>query len=149
MMRGSGQLRWLHGRLRAPAAAGSPSGTGRASAPGGTGDQRDVAPLWDALREHAAIVVTGHDHDMQRFKPIDGIAQYVSGAGGHGRYALRGDRRLAFGNDRDYGALRIELRPAARLAFVRRWRPTSRADASLVTAPQLTCRTEAVPSARR
>ena len=82
-------------------------------------DEPGVAPLWDALRGHATIVVAGHDHNMQRFRPVDGIAQYVSGAGGHGRYRLRDDRRLAFGNDRDYGALRIELSPGrARLVFV-------------------------------
>ncbi|MDQ3724182.1 MAG: hypothetical protein M3376_14220 [Actinomycetota bacterium] len=56
---------------------------------------------------------------MQRFVPVDAITQYVSGAGGHAPYALHRDRRLVFGNDRDFGALRIELSPgSARLAFV-------------------------------
>jgi hypothetical protein len=78
-----------------------------------------MAPLWGALSGRAVLVLNGHDHNMQRFKPINGITQYVSGAGGHSRYALRHDSRLAFGNDRDDGALRIELRPRrARLAFV-------------------------------
>lgn len=116
---GSEQLRWLRGRLRAPGSCRLAFWHRPRFSAGRHGDQRDVAPLWEALRGHAAIVVTGHDHDMQRFEPIDGIAHYVSGAGGHGHYALRADRRLAFGNDRDYGALRIELRPGrARLAFV-------------------------------
>jgi hypothetical protein len=50
----------------------------------------------------------------------EGITQLVSGAGGHGRYPIdRGERGLAFGNDEDYGALRLELRPGkARYAFV-------------------------------
>jgi len=115
----SGQLRWLRTRLRGP-------GTCRLAFlhrprfnAGRHGDAADLAPLWDALPRRAAIVVAGHDHNMQRFRPIDGIVQYVSGAGGHGRYALKHDPRLAFGNDDDYGALRIELRPGrARLAFV-------------------------------
>jgi hypothetical protein len=83
------------------------------------GDQEDMAPLWDALRGHAAIVLAGYAHDMQRFRPIDGITQFVSGAGGDELYALRRDARLAFGDDRTYGALRLRLRPgAAAYAFV-------------------------------
>jgi hypothetical protein len=84
------------------------------------GDARDVAPLWDALRGRAKLVINGHDHNMQRFDPIDGITQYVSGAGGHSLYRLADSPpRLAFGASQTYGALRIELRPGrARLAFV-------------------------------
>jgi hypothetical protein len=116
---GSAQVRWLRGQLRAP-------GTCRLAFlhrprydAGRHGDDAGLAPLWDALRGHASLVVSGHDHNMQRFAPIDGIAQYVSGAGGHRPYALRRPRRLAFGNDQDFGALRIELAPGrARLAFV-------------------------------
>ncbi|HEV2776995.1 MAG TPA: metallophosphoesterase [Solirubrobacteraceae bacterium] len=116
---GSAQVRWLREQLRAP-------GTCRLAfwhAPRWTAgrhtDDPSVAPLWDALRGHATIVVAGHDHNMQRFKPIDGLTQYVSGAGGRKRYALRRDGRLAFGNDHDFGALRIELSPGrARTAFV-------------------------------
>ena len=118
--RGSAQHRWLEGQLRAP-------GTcriafwhrARFSAGADHGDQEDMAPLWDELRGHAAIVVAGHDHDMQRFARIDGITGFVSGAGGHGHYALRSDPRLAFGDDRTYGALRLELSPGtAKHAFI-------------------------------
>jgi hypothetical protein len=118
---GSAQMRWLRRRLRRP-------GTCRIafwhrprySAGAAHGDQRDMALLWKALRGHAAIVVNGHEHDMQRFKPIDRIVEFVSGAGGHSHYDIdRGDRRVAFGNDRDWGALRLELtRETARYAFV-------------------------------
>jgi hypothetical protein len=115
----SAQVRWLRAQVRAP-------GTCRLAfwhAPrfnaGRHPDEPGVAPLWDALRGRATIVVSGHDHNMQRFEPVDAITQYVSGAGGHKRYALRPDRRLAFGNGRDFGVLRIELRPGrARTAFV-------------------------------
>ena len=79
----------------------------------------DMAPLWNDLRGHATIVLAGHEHDMQRFKPIDGITEFVSGAGGDGHYSLKRTGRLAFGNARDYGALRLALRPgAATYAFV-------------------------------
>jgi len=117
---GSAQLGWLRGELRR-------RGTCRLAfwhrprfSAGPHGDQPDVAPLWGALRGRAVLVVSGHDHDMQRLRPMDGITQLVSGAGGHGHYAVRtADRRVAFSNDRVYGALRIGLRAGgASLAFV-------------------------------
>ena len=38
---------------------------------------------------------------------------------GDGHYSLKRTSRLAFGNDRDYGALRLALRPgAATYAFI-------------------------------
>jgi hypothetical protein len=118
--RDSDQVRWLRARVRAP-------GTCRIafwhrprfSASVEHGDQDDVAPLWDALRGRAVIVLGGHDHDMQRLKPIDGITQFVSGAGGADRYAVRRDPRLAFAEDDAYGALRLDLRRGrATYAFV-------------------------------
>ena len=117
---GSAQHRWLQRQLRA-------AGTcriafwhrARFSADTHHGDQEQMAPLWNALRGHAAIVLTGHAHNMQRFRPIDGITQFVSGAGGDELYPLRRDARLAFGDDHTYGALRLRLRPgAAAYAFV-------------------------------
>ena len=119
--RGSPQERWLRARVRR-------RGTCRIafwhrprySASTKHGDQADMAPLWNDLRGRASIVLGGHDHDMQRLKPIDGIAEFVSGAGGNERYPLRSsDGRLAFGNDSAYGALRLDLRPGvARYAFI-------------------------------
>jgi Calcineurin-like phosphoesterase len=84
------------------------------------GDQEDVQPFWDVLKGRAAIVVNGHDHDMQRFARRDGISQFVSGAGGHGLYAVDDSRDdLAYANDNRYGALRLELsRGLARYRFV-------------------------------
>jgi predicted phosphodiesterase len=117
---GSPQLRWLERRVRRP-------GTCRIafwhrprySAGTNHGDQEDMEPVVDALRGRAAIVLAGHEHDMQRFKSIDGITHFVSGAGGRGLYKLRADSRLAFGDDRRFGALRLRLsRGIARFAFV-------------------------------
>jgi hypothetical protein len=118
---GSAQLRWLRARLRG-------AGTCRLafwhrprfSAGTVHGDQPDVAPFWRALRGHARIVLNGHDHDSQRLRPVDGITEFVAGAGGHGRYPLdRSYRLLAFGDSSHYAALRLRLRPGlARYAFV-------------------------------
>jgi len=83
-------------------------------------DEPVVEPFWDALSGHTEVVLSAHEHTMQRFEPIDGITQLVSGAGGHGLYDLDPeDPRLAFGDDENYGALRLELeRELARYAFV-------------------------------
>lgn len=118
---GSAQLRWLRGRLRRP-------GTCRIafwhrprfSAGTEHGDDPAVAPLWDALRGRARIVVAGHDHNLQRLRAKDGITQFVSGAGGARSYGVdREDPRLVFGADDRLGALRLELRPGeARHVFV-------------------------------
>jgi Calcineurin-like phosphoesterase len=115
----SDQLRWLRSRLSGSTTCRLAFWHRPRQSAGKHGDQDDVAPLWNALRGRAAIVVNGHDHDMQRFKPRDGIIQFVSGAGGHGLYEVHADRRLAFSNDRDYGALRLRLASgSARYSFV-------------------------------
>jgi len=109
---GSPQLRWLTEQL-------APETTCRIAfwhrprfSAGKHGDQPDMQPVWEALRGHAVAVVAGHDHDLQRLKPIDGIVQFVSGAGGRELYPVdREDERLAFGDDTHYGALRLDLRP--------------------------------------
>ena len=118
--RDGAQVQWLRRELRG-------GGTCRLAfwhrarySAGEHGDADETAPLWDELRGRAAIVVSGHDHDMQRLEPRDGITAFVSGAGGRSHYAIdRSDPRLAFANDTDWGALRLELEPGlARFAFV-------------------------------
>jgi hypothetical protein len=84
------------------------------------GDLRALQPIFEELRAHASIVLAGHDHDMQRMHPIDGITPFVDGAGGQDLYPVnRDDPRLAFFDDTHHGALRIKLRPGrAMLTFV-------------------------------
>jgi hypothetical protein len=117
----SPQLSWLRSRLRAPgtcriAAWHRP----RFSAGTAHGDQPDVAPLWNALRGHATIVLNGHEHNMQRHAPRSGLTELVSGAGGFSHYRLRRPYPgLVFGNDSTWGAVRLDLRPGlARFRFV-------------------------------
>ena len=83
-------------------------------------EERDVNPLWRALRGRAAILLSGHDHDLQRFRRVSGTVQLVIGAGGRERYDVdEGDRRLAFSDDSRDGALRMRLNPGvARLSIV-------------------------------
>lgn len=116
------QLRWLERKVAAPgncrlAFWHEP----RYSAGTEHGDESSVAPLWQALRNRAALVINAHEHHMERMKPRDGIVEVISGAGGHGdRYPVdEGDPRLAFADDDHDGALRIRLsRRQAKLAFV-------------------------------
>jgi hypothetical protein len=84
------------------------------------GDQTDVQPFWDALRHRAVLVLNGHEHDMQRLEPRQGITELVSGAGGHSLYPLNPFYPgLTFGDSTHYGALRMTLSPGlARYRFV-------------------------------
>lgn len=109
----SAQLRWLRRRLRDP-------GTCRLAfwhRPRFTagpvhGNDPDLAPLWNALRGRARLVLSGHEHNLQRFHRRDGLTQYISGAGGDvPNDQLRPDERLAFGRAGVPGGLRIILRP--------------------------------------
>lgn len=120
--RGSAQLRWLSARLRRTRGTCTLAFWHRPLRSAGRhGDQPDVAPLWQALRGHATLVLNGHDHDLQRLRPRDGITELVAGAGGKSRYRLDADPRVAFDDDRHDGALRLRLRPGgAELAFVAR-----------------------------
>jgi hypothetical protein len=84
------------------------------------GDLTSLQGLFGELKGHASIVLSGHDHDMQRLKPVNGITPLVDGAGGNELYPVnRSDPRLAFADDTHHGALRIRLTPdQAVLTFV-------------------------------
>jgi len=116
----SPQGRWLRSELRNPGTCRIAFWHRPRFSAGKHGDQEDVGPLWSALRGHAAIVLNGHDHDMQRMRPMGGITAFVSGAGGRSHYGVdRDDGRPAFSDDKTYGALRLVLRPgSAAFAFV-------------------------------
>jgi Calcineurin-like phosphoesterase len=84
------------------------------------GDLTSLQAIFGELQGHASIVLAGHDHDMERLHPINGITQYVDGAGGKELYPVNtSDPRLAFADDTHHGALRIRLTPTqAVLTFV-------------------------------
>ena len=117
---GSAQLRWLEREVSKARGTCTLAFWHRPlQSAGRHGDQGDVAPLWRALRGHARLVVNGHDHDLQRLRPRDGMTQFVAGAGGKSRYGIARDARVAFGDDTHDGALRMQLRPGrATLAFI-------------------------------
>jgi hypothetical protein len=71
------------------------------------------------------MVLNGHDHDYQRWVPLDGdgnaspsgIVEFVVGSGGHGLQKFTGtDKRMAFSDDANpgaFGALFLQLSPQA------------------------------------
>jgi hypothetical protein len=118
--KGSAQLRWLRRQVRKPGTCRLAFWHRPRYSAGSHGDQDDVQPFWNALRNHATLVLGGHDHNLQRLRPRGGITQLIAGAGGRGHYDLdRGDPRLAYADDIRYGALRLRLsRGRAGIAFV-------------------------------
>jgi hypothetical protein len=91
---------------------------------GSEGGTPRLGPIWSLLANYQAdLILTGHDHNYQRWEPIDssgnpdpaGITQFVVGSGGHGiRPFISSDTRLVKGVDRvqdAIGALRLELYP--------------------------------------
>ncbi|MCX7624163.1 MAG: metallophosphoesterase [Thermomicrobium sp.] len=99
---------------------------------GPQGDTPALQPIWELLYQFGVeLVLVGHDHNYQRWVPVDrdgrpvadGIVQLVVGTGGHGiRAFARSDSRVAAGFDQPpaaYGVLSIALGPSgADLAFV-------------------------------
>jgi hypothetical protein len=116
-----GQLRWLATRTRGDGTCRIAFWhTPRFNAGKHRNQEIDVDGLWDAVAGRAAIVLSGHDHNLQRFHPVDGTTQYIAGAGGRGHHDVREeDPRLAFAEDNTDGALRIVLASgAADLQFI-------------------------------
>lgn len=87
------------------------------------GDTR-LDALWNLVAAQGVdLVLAGHDHNYQRWVPLDaagqpaalGTTQVVVGGGGHGLHEVTGnDSRVAFASGKDpdaYGALRMELTP--------------------------------------
>lgn len=85
------------------------------------GNDSRTRALWQALEEHGAeIVLTGHDHNYQRYAPQDadgartpdGIRQFVVGTGGKSHYALGSPPANveAFNGD-TFGVLQLTLHP--------------------------------------
>ncbi|MSO41172.1 MAG: hypothetical protein EXQ70_04645 [Solirubrobacterales bacterium] len=112
---GSSQLNWLKRVVKANPRYGKcrlafehhPRFSG-----GVHGDDPDLEPVWNTLAGHARIFLSGHDHEMQRFAPHQGITQLVAGSGGRELYPVNaGEPGLVFFNDSVHGALKLTLTP--------------------------------------
>jgi hypothetical protein len=91
---------------------------------GPEGPAKDMADIWALLAKNkVAIVLNGHDHDYQRWVPLDalgqptsaGVTEFIAGGGGHGLQTILGkDPRVAFSDDLNpdtFGALKLVLNP--------------------------------------
>jgi hypothetical protein len=118
---GSEQLDWLRSKTRRPSRCRIAFWhRPRFSAGTEHGDAPDIAPLTDALRGEARLILNGHEHNMQRVALPGGLTELVAGAGGSELTEIDpGYGRLRFGSDRRYGAVRLRIRPGrAAYAFV-------------------------------
>jgi hypothetical protein len=115
---GSPQLKWLQQDL-ASSGASRPGACTLAYwhhprySSGRHGDDDMTAPLWRALASAGAdLILQGHDHDYERFGPIDGMRSFVVGTGGRSLYEFlrRRDPGSELRANNSYGLLMLTLR---------------------------------------
>ena len=112
----SAQVRWLENAVAGPGDCRIAFMHRPRYSAGAYGGAPDLNPLWHRLVGRAQLVLSGHDHNLQRHRPQRGIRQYVVGAGGRGTYGLHhGTGSLAWGRDDVDGALRMVLKPGRAL----------------------------------
>jgi acid phosphatase type 7 len=113
---GSPQVRWLRSALEGPGDCRIAFWHRPRYTQGAYGGAPDLDPLWNLLSGHARIVLSGHDHNLQRHARRRGLVQYVVGAGGRSRYTLHhGPSSMVWGTDQVDGALRMVLKPGRAL----------------------------------
>ena len=122
---GSAQERWLRADLAAhPARCTLAYWHQPRFSSGPHGDSTAVRPLWRDLQAAGAdVVLSGHDHDYERFAPqLDsgqrddarGIVQFVVGTGGVNHYpAVHIKPNSLVHNNFTFGVLRLILRPTS------------------------------------
>jgi chitodextrinase len=86
---------------------------------GPEGSATNTAGIWQILAQnHVTLVLNGHDHDYQRWTPMDasgtpasnGTTEIVDGSGGHGHQAqVSSDSRLVSSDFTHFGAVRLSL----------------------------------------
>lgn len=90
---------------------------------GAHGSDKSMQALWQAAYDHGVeLVLTGHDHNYQRFYRLDargrrdvrrGVVHLVVGTGGKSHYATRRMANRAAANTTTFGVLALSLRPGA------------------------------------
>ena len=76
------------------------------------GSDTAYAPFWNLLaRAKVDVVLQGHDHDYERFAPLQGIRSFVVGTGGKSLYPTLWPRKGSVVRNSDsLGVLRLTLR---------------------------------------
>jgi hypothetical protein len=123
---GSAQEQWLRQDLAAHSAACTLAywHAPRFSSGGEHGSDPGMEPFWRALYEAGAdLVLSGHDHDYERFAPQDpvgnadanyGIREFVVGTGGarHEALATTPVPHSEVRNDDTFGVIKLTLHPS-------------------------------------
>jgi len=91
---------------------------------GDEGESPYMKNIWNLLAQNKVeVIINGHDHDYQRWVPLDengqpdpnGVTEFVAGASGHGLQTFRtSDNRVAFSSDTNpetFGVLVFQLNP--------------------------------------
>ena len=92
---------------------------------GPEGPTTAMSDIWALMAQNGvSIVLNGHDHDYQRWVPLDGsgnpsptgITEFVAGGGGHGLQTIaKTDSRVAYSNylnPQAFGVLKLALNPS-------------------------------------
>lgn len=119
---GSAQEVWLRGDLAANAKACTLAywHHARFSSGSGHGNDTSVQPFWQALYDYNAdVILSGHDHDYERFAPqtptagadaTRGIREFIVGTGGRSHYGLGTVKANSeVFNGTTYGVLKLTL----------------------------------------
>lgn len=93
---------------------------------GNHGSQTSVKALWQALYDYNAdVVLSGHDHDYERFAPQDpngtldllrGVREFIVGTGGKNHTHLGTSGRIANSevfDDTSFGVIKLTLHPTS------------------------------------
>jgi hypothetical protein len=114
--KGSPQWRWLRADLAAhPSTCTLAYWHQPRYSSGLHGSDTAYQPFWNLLAAAKAdVVLGGHDHDYERFAPIQGIREFVVGTGGASHYPILWARRGSVVHEVGvFGVLRLTLRPAS------------------------------------
>ena len=123
---GSPQDKWLRADLAAHPAACTLAYFHKPLFSSGSahGDDPEIKPIWQALYDgNADVVVSGHDHDYERFAPQTpdaaadpkrGIREFVAGTGGKNHRPFGAPHANSEVRNTDtFGVLKLTLRPGA------------------------------------
>ncbi len=90
---------------------------------GKEGSTQALVDIWKLMAQyHVTLVLNGHDHEYQRWMPLDangqpsdsGMTEFVVGTGGHSLTSfVTSDNRVAFSMQKQFGALRLQLNPTS------------------------------------
>ena len=109
---GSAQLRWLRRKLKNTPKFGTCRFAfwHRPLHSAGPNSDPDMAPLWDALKGDAVLVLNAHEHQMQAFAPIGGIVELISGSGAlPSSVGFTGHPKMSFFDAESLGVVRVVL----------------------------------------